>query len=157
MRAIILFLALAFLAQLPAVASQAVEARTLVSIRAANIKSALGELGYNVELTKNPDGFDKLVDKQNRFEVFLGECAGSICKMLQTRHCFAEAKASAELANQWNNLKMFGRAAVPGAGMVCINDTAISEDGIVSFMQIRSQVNGVLSVLPSAVEFFAKG
>lgn len=157
MRAIIPILALVFLAPPPLAAAQQIEARTLLSIRTANIRSAMGEMGYDTTATKYDASTEKLEDEQKRFTMFLGMCSAASCKMVQTRICLPADKASPDLANRWNNTQMFGRAVMQGKGVMCIDNTLYAIDGLASFAQLRSQVEGLLGMQAVAADFFAKG
>jgi hypothetical protein len=156
MRAIIILLAFALLAPPPAIAAQEAEARTLLSMRPANIKSALGELGFVVTVTTNPDGVIMMEEKQKHFTVLLGMCSATSCKLIQTKTCADSEKASPDVANRWNNTKMYGRAVMQGPGIICIDNVIYATDGLVSLAQLRSQAEGVMEIRVAMEDFFAK-
>ena len=152
-------LMLSLFVQMPVSAAfaDAVESRTLLSAKPANVMSAIADMGYTLTALESPEGTAMLEDAQKRFVISLAECSKAYCKLVQARVCIIATNASAEHANRWNQNQLYGRVTMRAEGVICIDNTAYVPNGLVSIAQLRSQIEGLIEVRPAVESFFAKG
>jgi hypothetical protein len=142
----------ALLAILPsrAIAGDPAELRTVLAVRPATIATALADMGHTVAAKPIGESVYAFEAEGGRFTVFLARCEAERCQMVQTRICMALPEASEARVARWNQTEMYLRASLQADGATCIDDTIYAPDRMITFAELRGQVEGVLGFSESA-------